>query len=328
MNGQSNEAKIAVIIPYFQRKSGLLKKAVTSILNQADVDKIQIFVVDDCSPIPAVDELSSLLTETDRITIIEQDNAGPGAARNNGLDNMPESIEYVAFIDSDDWWDENFLQHALSAMEQGCELFFANSKRFAFDETRFDWYAEKNLNLVAKEHQILDPSKELYQFKGCFFDYSLVRSNIISTSALVYRLAAYPTLRFNTKLFNGQDRLFKMMLAQHVEHVAFCPKVLVFEEEGINIFDSAKWGTTQSLIKLVSYIKLTKCILAELELKDEQRSIIIKQLNDSRFSFTANILHLLKKRIKIDVKLVKSAIYTDPKLALLFIPHVFKLIFK
>ncbi len=44
---------IAVVIPYFQRKEGLLAQAIRSVIAQRDVDDVRIVVVDDASPIPA-----------------------------------------------------------------------------------------------------------------------------------------------------------------------------------------------------------------------------------------------------------------------------------
>ncbi|MCK7583192.1 MAG: glycosyltransferase family 2 protein [Chromatiales bacterium] len=87
---QHSNAQVAVLIPYFQKAPGILEGTVRSVLAQKGFDDYHIFVVDDGSPVPARDELSKIVDSSqDRLTIIEQPNAGPGAARNKALDNVP-----------------------------------------------------------------------------------------------------------------------------------------------------------------------------------------------------------------------------------------------
>jgi succinoglycan biosynthesis protein ExoW len=328
MNEFTEKPLVSIIIPFFQRKKGLLIKCVSSILEQKDFDNFQVIIVDDGFHVSASDELLLVLQQTEKVTVILQENSGPGAARNRGLDNMPTNTKYVAFIDSDDWWEETFLSTAVTALEKGYELFFGNSQRFGYDESRFDWKAGKDLNLVSEEHNLIETEKSLYEFKGSFFDYALVRSNIISTSAMVYRLDSHSQLRFSTKLFNGQDRLFKLALSQVISKVAFCPKILVQEEEGINIYDSAKWGTAKSLILISNYIKLSKAILLEIELDDRRRRMVMKRLNDSRYSFVASLLHLIKSGVDFDWAVVRSTLKADPGSLIQVIPNVLRVVFK
>lgn len=318
----------AVIVPYFQREPGILRKCVESVLAQEDAGDVRLIVVDDESPVPAAEELQGLYPDDPRVQVIRQTNAGPGAARNKGLDTLPEGTEYVAFIDSDDWWEPDFLADAIAALNHDYDIFFANSKRHGFDEARFDWHASTNRRLIPADHQLIDGRRELYAFKGSFFDYALVRSNIISTSALAYRYSRFPTLRFSTKLFNGQDRLFKLHLSKQTDKVAFCPRILVNEGTGINIYDSAKWGNSKSLRLLANYIRLSKTILTELSLNSEQQESVLHQLNDSRLSLTASVLHLLKSRQRIDWAILRRTVSEDPQILINFIPNLASIIWQ
>lgn len=144
---------IAVIIPFFQREPGLLAQCVRSILDQPDAPSYRIIVVDDGSPIAAEAELAELVPVAgDRLRIIRQTNAGPGAARNRGLDEVPPGTRYVAFLDSDDTWRGPFLADAVHALDRGYELFFGNSTRVGKQGTRFDWDRLPELNIRAAEH--------------------------------------------------------------------------------------------------------------------------------------------------------------------------------
>nr|WP_243760279.1 glycosyltransferase family 2 protein [Aestuariicella hydrocarbonica] len=315
-----------IVIPYFQRERGILRRTIKSILEQQGVSHFMIMIVDDASPVPATEELADLLVSEPRLHILRQANAGPGAARNAGLDALPADTTYVAFVDSDDSWHPQFLAQAQAALDAGHDVFFANSQRSGFEHSRFQWQSEEQLNLDEQAHRAIDAHRSLYAFEGDFFDYAIHRSNIISTSALVYRRASNPDLRFNTHLFNGQDRLFKLSLCQTVQNIAFCPTVLVEEGRGINIFDNSQWGSPQALVLLPNYIKLSKYILKHLSLNKAQRKYVNRQLNDSRYAMLASCLHLLKAGKPIEWSRLWDTLRADPAFALHVLPNFLRLL--
>ncbi len=121
--------KVAIVIPYFQRKVGILRRALESILAQKlsmDTD-ITIIVVDDGSPISAISEVEELnIPSPFHLNLIEQANSGVAAARNAGLRNVTEDINSVAYLDSDDIWDPIHLTTALSALEVEFDCYFSD----------------------------------------------------------------------------------------------------------------------------------------------------------------------------------------------------------
>ncbi|MCO0638236.1 glycosyltransferase, partial [Lutimaribacter sp. EGI FJ00014] len=91
--------RIAVVIPYFQRESGILRRSVESVFAQElpDGTDVKIVIVDDESPLPAKKELSDLTPPAPySIVVLNRGNGGPGAARNTGLDHLdPAETDYV-----------------------------------------------------------------------------------------------------------------------------------------------------------------------------------------------------------------------------------------
>ncbi len=315
---------IAIVIPYYQRERGLLRQCVQSILDQDGPRDFLVIVVDDSSPVPAQEELAELLPAADdRLLLIHQPNAGPGAARNKGLDNVPPGTRFVTFLDSDDQWTGPFLADAVCALEQGYDLFIGNSTRTGIDRTRFEWDASDALNIRAAEHPSVDAARDIYEYRGNFFDLLVRRSSIIGPTTLAYRFDRFPSVRFNPALFNGQDRLFKLTLGQHLQRVAFSPRLYAEEGEGVNIFDKSQWGSPTSLRLLSSYIRLSKCILAEIALSPAQRRHVANHLADSRRSFTASTLHLLKQRTPLDWRTIFATLREDPATAAAFLPTLF-----
>ncbi len=105
-------ACFTVVIPFFQRKKGILSRALKSIFAQTYQD-FDIVIVDDQSPFPSETELCDIPTEwKNRIRVIRQENGGPGAARNTGLDKVPAETRFVALLDSDDMWRADHLKNA------------------------------------------------------------------------------------------------------------------------------------------------------------------------------------------------------------------------
>jgi glycosyltransferase involved in cell wall biosynthesis len=88
---------VSAIIPTYNREH-IVCEAVESILRQT-YPKIEVIVVDDGS---TDGTLSALEQYGDRIRIITQNNSGPSAARNRGIE--ASNGEIVAFLDSDDLW--------------------------------------------------------------------------------------------------------------------------------------------------------------------------------------------------------------------------------
>jgi GT2 family glycosyltransferase len=87
----------SIVIPTYNR-ARLLEAALASVFAQEDTD-YEVLVVDDGS---TDDTLETLARYGERVRVFQQRNAGPGAARNLGI--QEARGEYVVFLDSDDLW--------------------------------------------------------------------------------------------------------------------------------------------------------------------------------------------------------------------------------
>lgn len=135
--------KVSVIIPTFNRRK-LILDAVNSVLRQSYSD-IEIIVVDDGSN----DGTAAMLEENygDAVICLQQSNKGLGAARNRGV--SAASGKYIAFLDSDDLWQESKLGLQVEVMEKLPDLGFTFTDFIIFNDSgKIDhsgiqtWFAE------------------------------------------------------------------------------------------------------------------------------------------------------------------------------------------
>ncbi|WP_020003322.1 glycosyltransferase family 2 protein [Brachyspira innocens] len=98
--------KVSVIIPVYNSEK-YLEKCLDSVVNQT-LKEIEIICIDDCSSDNSYSILEKYREKDNRIIIIKnKTNQGIGKNRNIGIKNA--SGEYLAFIDNDDFYSNNFL---------------------------------------------------------------------------------------------------------------------------------------------------------------------------------------------------------------------------
>jgi glycosyltransferase involved in cell wall biosynthesis len=100
---------VSIIIPTYNRADYVVE-ALASAKAQTYPSK-QIIVVDDGSS----DDTARRVAEVEGVEYYYQENRGQGAARNYGL-RFAEG-EYIASLDSDDLWDEDFLTRSVECLE-------------------------------------------------------------------------------------------------------------------------------------------------------------------------------------------------------------------
>lgn len=102
--------KISIIIPFYGVEK-YISRCIHSIKCQSFSD-YECILIDDESPDNSYEIARNIIENDDRFKIVKQKNKGIGGARNTGL--LYATGEYVCFLDSDDWWEENFLNVMIS----------------------------------------------------------------------------------------------------------------------------------------------------------------------------------------------------------------------
>jgi succinoglycan biosynthesis protein ExoW len=314
-------ATIAVIIPYFQRTPGILARTLAAMFARNRVEAFQVIIVDDASPAPAAAELSGLdAASRATIRLIAQPNAGPGAARNAGLAAVPEGVEYIAFLDSDDLWTPEHLARGMTAMRLGHDLYFSNSRREGADQSAFELLA-----ITPEQHFPLDPANGFYQWRPDLFD-ACLRDSIIGLSTVVLRRAAFPGLRFAEDIGIADDIYFALTVARASSKIVFSFSEDAVYTVGENISVIPEWRSNKALRLVLSLSQCYHKILREYQITGPARRFIEDRIALTRVEFATIVISLLLHRQRVQFDYVRRFLRTDRALLAEFVKTAFRLI--
>ncbi len=136
------ELKVSVIIPVYQAEK-YLKECLESILNQS-YKNIEVILIDDGSKDNSLVICNQYRARDNRLIVINQENSGVSVARNVGINKA--TGDYIYFIDSDDWIEQNTLEELISEIEKN------NLDCIGFNYIKeYNNYSVKNSTYVLEE---------------------------------------------------------------------------------------------------------------------------------------------------------------------------------
>ncbi|MDO3409403.1 glycosyltransferase [Saccharibacillus sp. CPCC 101409] len=180
-------------------------------LSAQTLKEIEIIIVDDGSTDRSPEIISAYAARDARIVPIRQENRGLSGARNTGLD--AASGKFVAFIDSDDWIENEMFEKMVNKAERDSADLCACDFTLAYPEGRF----------VRGMLELRDEKLEIGSYGLDRFwngkKYSVVVWNKIYRRAIIEKHG----LRFesNRNVFS-EDVLFNLCF---LKHVAVCSSV-------------------------------------------------------------------------------------------------------
>jgi len=176
---------ISVVIPFYSTDSGRLKISVISALEQT-YSNIEVIIIDDHSPISAVDELKEIVDG--RLKILRNDTNKNGAySRNRGM--AEAKGEFIALLDSDDYWKKEHLETNLKEIK---DADFIYSNVIELTSTGTVYYREASDVRDYKDKAICN----------ILFD------SPPQTNSFFFRRECYPEVKFDETLKRHQDYQF------------------------------------------------------------------------------------------------------------------------
>lgn len=126
----NNNYLLSIIIPCYNNP-GTIATAVNSAVKQTYSNK-EIIVVDDGSNRETKEVLATLKSSID--ILLTQENKGPSAARNKGIERA--SGRYILVLDADDYFEPDFAEKAIEVLESNsqCKLVTCYGRWFELDK--------------------------------------------------------------------------------------------------------------------------------------------------------------------------------------------------
>jgi succinoglycan biosynthesis protein ExoW len=299
--------KVAVVIPFFQRRSGILRRALSSVMRQRFLPgvEVNVVVVDDGSPVPAMQEANGLsFTAPFHLTIIQQKNGGVAAARNSALNSIDASTTYVAFLDSDDIWGMDHLGLGLAALEAGFDFYFCDNKRQGHHDSYFNARCPQILpfaKAASNSHYAEIPEEALVE--------AILKGFPTQASTVIYRRSICPDHRFDGAVMAaGEDVLFMVQLAAKSRKSCFSTAVDVECADGINMyFGNFGWDSPARLSITYDQIVSYSLIGQRVQLSPDNRAWLEYLVNAYKRDFVFFSLRYLAKKRKLPPELSRMA---------------------
>lgn len=297
----------AAVVPYYQWAPGRLVAAVRSVLAQQGVGPVTVVVCDDGSPSPASADLALLDdAERDRVVLVEQANAGAGAARNAALDAVPAGTAWIAFLDSDDQWYPHHLARAIEALEAGHDLCFSDARREHEVLTHYD-----ATGFQPTQHAAVGRLPGLHRLGADFLTLNVGLSPV-SISTVVMRASVLGDVRFQP--IAVEDLMFWFDVGARRPRVAFDATLQVLYGRG-GITVNTDWTSRAELRMSLMYQRVFARVMRTYGLSNEQRGILGRRMAWNRGLFCRIALAQLRNRAGPDGGLVRDFLRIDPLVA-------------
>jgi succinoglycan biosynthesis protein ExoW len=295
--------KIAVIIPFFQRESGILARSLLSISNQGyPTEALYVIVIDDGSPVPAEGELLAHPVPVGlRVKVIRRENSGPNEARNTGLENLEPDTDLVAYLDSDDEWIGEHIARAIKALSAGYTAYFANLYHLGDNIAEF----EKAKRVRPEDHPMVIGDPTLREYHGDMI-HQISAANIIFMPSLVIDAKVLGSARFPmAHRHGGGDYLYWMDLIQHGAKFVFSTQPEVRCGSGINMWYGSGWGTDGLAKRILDEARFRYTVFNRYAKAPETRNVLWHRITELHVLMLQDAVHRLRHRKPIDWPLIR-----------------------
>ena len=193
---------VSVIIPYYRKKQ-YISRALKSVTNQT-YKKLEIIIIYDDSNKSDLKFIKYISSKDKRIKIfVNKKNLGAGLSRNVGI--KKSKGKYIAFLDADDLWYKNKIDHQIK---------FMIKKGISFSHTSYSIINKQNI-VISKRY-----AKDFLSFKD------LIKSCDIGLSTVMIKKSHLFTNKFPDLKTKEDFVLWLKILYSEVEIAALTENLM------------------------------------------------------------------------------------------------------
>jgi glycosyltransferase involved in cell wall biosynthesis len=159
----------------------------------------EVIIIDDGSTDNSVKVIKSFIKDKSKFVLIQKENGGVSSARNRGI--AEATGEWIAFIDSDDYVQENYILGMINGlMEYPADFCMAGFRKYFEDTLEF-----RDSLMTISEYGLLAETLDFLFFPSPFA--RLYSAQIIKRNNIL----------FDERIFCGEDRAFNFDYLCYVE---------------------------------------------------------------------------------------------------------------
>ncbi len=226
--------KVSVIIPTFNC-AAYLAQTINSVLNQT-YGNYELIIVDDGSKDDTRQLIDSLMKKNSgKIRYLYQDNQGVSVARNRGM--AEAQGEFIAFLDSDDWWAPQKLAKQMSMFQsdRSLDIIFTNAHIFKNGKVQGTYVRDTDKNQMGED----------------IYYHLLLRNFVVFSSIAVKRSAAEEVGPFEKGMISAQDTdwLLRVVRSHKTGYIDECLVTYQVRSDSLSRFMSIRFQNYLDILK-------------------------------------------------------------------------------
>lgn len=237
-----NNFKVSIIVPVYNTEIEYFQKCMESLTTQT-YKNIEIIIVDDGSKKENVVLYKQSIVSYENVIFLQQNNGGVSSARNKGIEKS--TGEFIAFVDSDDWVDEKFIEILMTGFETSdIDISICSAKYVRnLDDEKKDVNKLEVVPIYYSNNELYSQLLYSTEIAG-FLCNKIFRKNLI-------------TQKLNESLYYSEDFVFTAQYCENVKKAVFWKTELYYYRQNQNSAsnDFSYNDRIYSLLKANEYIK-------------------------------------------------------------------------
>lgn len=235
---------ISVIVPIYNMEK-MLSRCIDSIIHQSYTD-LEIILVNDGSTDNSLQLCQNYAKKDKRVKVLNKKNGGLSSARNYGIDHAQG--EYISFVDSDDWIDNDFYEIlSRDILLFNCDIVI--SYTYNINEQGEKWRPYKAKSILFEERAGLECNL------GCGYPCDDVVWN------KVYRKELFDEIRFPEGRIH-EDTFIMAKIVSKASRIYFDDRTSYYYLQRKGSIAHTEFNI-KSLDKFYAYVEIEKYISAE-----------------------------------------------------------------